>query len=187
MRRGATDSAPVAFSSTLPRPNSIAGDANNIYCLTIGAIGDGSDGAVYAVPKSGGSIVLIVPMQHNATGAGLSITAFGGGVYWDPRGLGNTDGAVRSALPTTAATLTEFANNQVRQQGIAVDGSFVYWIDAGNGTDGLLQRASLSTKVVTQLAGSLANHGALGLEGSVLYFTTHGNSTTSGGLYRLVL
>jgi hypothetical protein len=189
MRLGPTDTAPIAFASMLPRPNSIAGDSNNVYWMTIGAVGDGSDGAVYAKPKSGGSIVQIAPAQHNATGTGMSITTFGGTVYWDPRGLGSTDGAVRSALPVSGATVTEYANSQVRPQGIAADGSFVYWIDGGNGTDGLLQKASLTTKVVTQLVGGLANPGGLGLDGSVLYFTTQGNSSPaiSGGLHRLVL
>jgi hypothetical protein len=164
----------------------MTGDSNNIYLLTGGVIGDGSDGAVYAIPKNGGSLVLIAPIQHNATGTGLSIAVFGAIVYWDPRGLGDTDGAVRSAPPLAGASVVEYANNQVRPQGIAVDGSFVYWIDAGSGSDGILQKASLTTQVVTQLAGGLASPGALRLDGSVLYFATQGNATTAGGLYRLV-
>jgi hypothetical protein len=159
-----------------------------LFWLTTGAISDGTDGAEYSMPKAGGSGTLIAPSQHNATGTGISITAFGGNVYWDPRGLGDTDGALRSAPPVESATVTEYANSQVRPQGIAVDGTFVYWVDAGNGTDGLLQKASLSTKVLTQLAGGLANPVPLALDaGGILYYATGGNSVTSGGLYRLVL
>ncbi len=187
MRFGPSDTAPFPFATGLPGPNSIALDANNVYWLTVGAVGDGSDGALYGKPKSGGATFTIASMQHNATGSGEAIATFGGTVFWDPRGLGNTDGAVRSAPPVANATVTEYANNQVRPQTLASDGSFVYWTDFGNGTDGLVQKASLTTKVVTQLAGSLAQPLGLGLDGSVLYFSTFGNSTTSGGLYRLVL
>ena len=188
MRLATTDPAPFPFATAQSRPNSLALDGNNVYWLTVGAIGDGSDGAVLSKAKNGGSIVPSASMQHNATGTGYSMTTFGGQVYWAPRGLGNTDGAVRSALGTGGGALTEFAVNQVRPQGIAVDGSFVYWVDGGNGTDGLLQRASLTTKAVTQLAGSLANPSTVVLDGALLYFATHGNANPliSGGLYRLV-
>jgi hypothetical protein len=188
MRLGPTDATPFQFAAMQATLDALGVDATNVYWMTNGTIGDGSDGAVFSKTKKGGPIVTIATMQHDATGSGISVTASGGRVFWDPRGLGNTDGAVRSASGAGGGAITEFAANQVRPQGIAADATFVYWIDAGNGTDGLLQRASLATKAVTQLAGGLANPGDLGLDGPVLYFGTQGNSSPliAGGLYRLV-
>ena len=188
MRLAATDAAPFPFATMQASLDAIAADVNNVYWMTLGAIGDGSDGAVFSKPKRGGSIVSIATMQHDAVGTGISVAASGGKVFWDPRGLGSTDGAVRSAAGAGGGPITELASNQVRPQGIAADSSFVYWIDAGNGTDGLLQRASLTTKTITQLAGGLANPEDLGLDGAVLFFGTLGsdNPRIPGGLYRLV-
>lgn len=187
MRLGPTDAAPFPFATAQPGASSLALDASNVYWMTTGTAADGSDGAVFAKAKSGGDVIPLALSQHDATGTGLSLTAAGGIVYFAPRGLGSTDGAVRS-VPGIGGSIAEYAINQVRPQGIVADGSFVYWVDAGNGTDGLLQKASLSTRAVTQLAGNLANPGSLGIDGATLYFGSQGNSALAipGGLYRLV-
>jgi hypothetical protein len=75
--------------------------------------------------------------------------------------------------------------NQVRPQAVDADDSYVYWTSYGSGNDGLVQRASLTTKEINQLAGGLAGPLGLVVEGSAIYFTTAGSGSTSGALYRL--
>jgi hypothetical protein len=186
MRLGPNDLAPFAFASNQPTLDSIATDANSVYWMSAGAKGDGTDGAVYSKAKSGGSITTIAAMQPDAGGTGVSITTAGGKVFWDPRGLGGSDGVVRSASVTGGGGVTTYATNQQRPQGIVADASFVYWISYGTGTNGLLQKASLTTRVITQLAGALASPTALALDNGVLYFVTQGNGAIAGGLYRIV-
>ena len=124
-------------------------------------------------------------MQANATGSTFSIHVATGRVYVAPRGLGNTDGLVRS-VPTEGGEIKQHAANQVRPQGIVADENNVYWLSAGNGSDGTLQKASLDSGSVTQVIGSLQTPLDLAIDGATIRFTTAGSGTASGGLFRLV-
>ena len=175
----------TVFADAQAGPGAIAVDSTSVYWFTVGLTPDGSDGAVYKRAKSGGNIVPLAELQPNATGSPFSLAVRGGRVFWAPRGLGNTDGRVRS-ISANGGTVTEFAGNQVRPQGVEADDSFVYWIVYGNGNDGVLQKASLSTKEITQLAGSLANPLDIAIDGAAIYFTLQGNAMSPGGLMRIV-
>jgi hypothetical protein len=174
---------PAPVASGQARPASIATDAGNVYWFNVGAT-DGSDGAVYRVPKTGGSAVLLAEAQPNATGSPLSLFVRGDRVYFTPRGLGNTDGHVRS-VSTAGGAVTEYARDQVRPQGVVADDAFVYWVDYGNGSDGLVQKAGLGTRQVTQLVGGLVNPLGIAVDDVAIYFTTAGGASSPGGLYRL--
>ncbi len=189
MRLGPTDTSPFTLVAMQLRINSIAADANNVYWMTVSVQPDGSDGTVFARSKAQGPLVAIATGQPNAIGTGMSIATFGGTVYWVPRGLGNNDGLVRSALPVANAAVTTYASARVRPISIVADGTFVYWTDLGNGTDGMVERAPVGTAAPAVLATGLPQPLSIGLDGTVLYFTSLGNAATGapGGLYRLVL
>jgi hypothetical protein len=175
--------APVPFADGQARPASIATDAQNVYWFTVGP-SDGRDSAVYKRAKAGGGIVALAQGQPNATGSPMSLFVRGDRVFFTPRGLGNMDGRVR-AVSTDGADTVEYARDQVRPQAIVADDQYVYWVDAGNGRDGVIQRASLSTKEVTQVVGGLARSLGLAIDDSAIYYTTAGDSGVPGGLYRL--
>lgn len=75
--------------------------------------------------------------------------------------------------------------NQVRPQAVEADESFVYWTAYGNGSDGLLQKASLATREVTQIVGAIPNALGLALDGAAIYYTAAGNAQSPGGLFRI--
>jgi hypothetical protein len=122
----------------------------------------------------------------------MAIAAFGGRVYWVPRGLGSNDGLARSALPAANASITTYASARERPISIVSDGTFVYWTDLGNGTDGMVERSPVGSVAPVALATGLPEPLSIGVDGTVLYFTALGNTGVtgagaSGGLYRLVL
>jgi hypothetical protein len=178
----AATAVPVATSQA--GPSSLATDAENVYWFTVGPANDGSQGTVFKRPKAGGTITPVAQNQPHATGSPFSLAVRSGRVYFAPRGLGNTDGLVRS-VSVNAGAITDFATNQVRPQAVDVDDSYVYWTSYGSGNDGLVQRASLTTKEINQLAGGLAGPLGLVVDGSAIYFTAAGSGATSGALYRL--
>jgi hypothetical protein len=184
VRRAPGDSAPVPIAEGLPGPTSLALDAANVYWMTVG-VDAGRDGALYRKAKSGSGVPMpLAEMQPNATGSSFALAVVAGTLYWAPRGLGNTDGLVRS-MPVGGGPITEFAMDQVRPQAVTADEAFVYWTSAGGGMDGLVQKASLATRTITQLAGALSSPLDLAIDGPALYFTTFGSGTNPGGLYRL--
>lgn len=178
---GAT--TPVVFADAQPRPVSLAVDGSNVYWFTF-AGNDGSESGVYKKPKAGGTITPLAQSQPNATGSPFSIAVRGGRVYWAPRGLGNTDGRVRS-IGIGGGAVTEYATNQVRPQAVDADDSFVYWTVYGNGNDGLVMKASLATREVTQVVGAVPNALGLALDGGTIYYTAAGNAQSPGGVFRI--
>lgn len=189
MRLGPGDVSPFTLVAMQLRIGAIASDANNVYWFTTSVQPDGSDGTVAFRSKAQGPLVTIATSQPNATGTGMAIAAFGGRVYWAPRGLGNTDGLARSALPVANAAVTTYASARERPISIVSDGTFVYWTDLGNGTDGMVERSPVGSAAPVALATGLPEPLSIGLDGTVLYFTSLGNAATGapGGLYRLVL
>lgn len=184
MRRGPNDAGAVPVAESLPGPCSIALDGTNVYWMTTG-IDAGRDGAIYRKAKSGsGSVATVAPMQPNASGSLFSLAVVQGTLFWAPRGLGNTDGLVRS-MPIGGGSIAEIARDQVRPQSVAADDAFVYWVSEGGTNDGLVQKASLTTHTITQIAGALPNPMDIAIDGPALYFTTAGTDTKAGGLYRL--
>ena len=119
----------------------------------------------------------------------MAISAFGGRVYWVPRGLGNNDGLARSAPAQANPTVTTYGSARERPISIVSDGTFVYWTDLGNGTDGMVERSPIGSATPAALATGLPEPLSIGLDGKVLYFTALGAPGTNagGGLYRLVL
>jgi hypothetical protein len=193
MRLGPSDgTVPFPLVQNQLRIGAIAADANNVYWFTTSVQPDGSDGTVAFRSKAQGPITTIATGQPNATGTGMAIAAFGGRVYWVPRGLGNNDGLARSALPAANATVTTYASARERPIAVVSDGTFVYWTDLGNGTDGMVERSPVGSATPAALATGLPEPLSIGLDGKILYFTALGTNGvggagTSGGLYRLVL
>lgn len=134
--------APDAAS---PQPVAIAADTVNVYWADNGA------GTINQAPKGGGTVITIASNQSQP----IAIKVDANNIYWINNGTGVADGAIMSApiwssdggspvvdagtlddsgadagdggSPEAGTNITTLASGQTLPQGLAVDGTYVYW------------------------------------------------------------
>ncbi|MDC0744240.1 EB domain-containing protein [Polyangium mundeleinium] len=105
--------APVVLASEAERLSGVLADGDHVYFTHYGA-----GGAVLRVPKAGGAIETVVP----ASSWTESLVADADSLYYL-----DSDQVKRASKDGSGASL--LAADQVGSMSIAVDASFVYWID----------------------------------------------------------
>jgi hypothetical protein len=96
----------------------VAVDAGTVYYHRYEANGD-----VRTVPIGGGTVGTVASRQFS----GFGIAAAAGSVYWSTLGSGGPDGTLAMFGTNTVAVL---ANAERKPSGIALDATYVYWVDA---------------------------------------------------------
>jgi hypothetical protein len=131
---------PTTLASGLAAPFEMAADDTNLYFITIGtdvALSDGgssqTNGALMAVPKSGGTTSVLVPNLVNPSGVAVDATnvyvVLLGQVDSGGMPVDNTGSVMRVAK--SGGTPTTIASGEPAPMGVAVDNTFVYWTDFG--------------------------------------------------------
>jgi hypothetical protein len=109
---------PTLLAAGQSFPFSIAADASNVYWTNASG-----DGALLSLPRTGGTPKTLA----SSTGmASLAIDA--SNAYLSSPGTSPNDGAILR-VPLAGGSATTLASGQTTPEGIAVDGSSVYWVD----------------------------------------------------------
>jgi hypothetical protein len=168
----------------LDHVTALASDERNIYWLTYGTTDffqrHREDGALWALPRSGGPAVMLA----SQLGAPSSLAVDGDRIYFTTSREGG--GAV-AMVPVRGGSPLILADKQVEPHGLALDASSLYWI-AGPGERVMrLRRASPGTPGVGGAEVLTRGHAGLRdlvVTGDTLYFVASGQAwsiTTAGG------
>jgi hypothetical protein len=121
-KSGVGAGGPTALATGQSFPFSIAADASNVYWTNASG-----DGALLSVPSTGGTPKTLA----SAIGmARLAIDA--SNAYLSTPGPSSNDGAILR-LPLAGGSATTLVSGLTTPEGIAVDGSSVYWVDTYSG------------------------------------------------------
>lgn len=137
------------------------------------------DGFLYWVnrnPSLPGPDVNLMRMEVDGDGAiqletGTSLVGLatdGSTLYWSDQ---YADEIRQTALPALAGSGTLFAGSQVGPQGVAVDGTHVYWV-TGNG---LVMRAPKDTMMPAELANGQAGLRSIAVDDKYVYWNADPN------------
>ncbi|MGH7439380.1 MAG: hypothetical protein ACRENE_27140 [Polyangiaceae bacterium] len=164
-------------------PANLAVDATDVYFATYGL--NGTDCTVARVPTTGGNPVILASGIAGGSGfVALDSTS----VYWshdacDASGT-SCNGAVMRT-PKGGGVSTTMASGQIRPQGIAVDGTSVYWVNFGvNGNDGTVMKMPIGGGTPQTLASGQAAPSVIQVDSTSVYWTTF---TVDGAIMRLPL
>ena len=106
-------------------PTALATDGTNVYWADSGNFLVAKSGFVAEAPVNGGSTATVLAAdQDDPTG----ITAANGTIYWTNRGDSGATGAVLSLEPSTSASPTIVADNQIGAIEVQVSGTSLFWI-----------------------------------------------------------
>ncbi len=156
-------------------PYGIAVDATYVYFAN-------ADGTIKRVPIAGGMVDPITSGQPPSS----DLTLANGTLYWSQ----TTDpGTVSSAFAMPNQTVNILAGGQHYPLGIAADGQYVYWANAGTGlnpTDGTIMACSLTNCATPMtLASGLHLPRELVLDANAIYWTNLGDGNATGTVMRL--
>jgi hypothetical protein len=150
----------------------IAVDATSVYYL--------ADGAVRAVPLTGGAPAILASTPYNTPLGGIAVDATR--VYWSS-GLGRAllQIPLGGGTPTTLATAID-ATGQTG--GVALDGSNVYWTEPGiTQSDGVVRKMPLGGGMATTLASGQRSPIAVAVDAASVYWSDE----TGGSVMKVAL
>jgi sugar lactone lactonase YvrE len=135
---------------------------------------DKGNGTINQADLNGASAQTIITVPYFPVGPiGLAVDS--SGIYWTDQGPGMVSGTVNEANldgtnPHTIITGQDYPN------GVAIDGSHIYWTGYGNGT---INEASLDGTDLRTIITSQPDPSGLAVHGSRLYWTNTGSGTIS--------
>jgi hypothetical protein len=144
-------SAPTVLASGQACPAGLAIDDDTVYWATAGAI--------YTVPKAGGTAATIATAEMNA----LSITVDNTNVYWT-----DFDG-VSLASKAGSSAVTSLATGLGFVRGVAVDAAFVYY--ASYNVDGIVAKVPIAGGASITLATDNSDPSWVAVDASHVYWT----------------
>jgi sugar lactone lactonase YvrE len=180
---GPPDAATVL--ATAESPTAIVVDAANVYWT------DTQAGTVLRRVRAGGAITTLASAQPSP--GGMALSADDTALYWTNSGAGSGvgDGGVGNGtimkVTLAGGTVTTVAAGQSHPTGIAVDGTTLYWTNAGltTGTGTVVKLTSGGTP--STLASGLTSPYAIAVDATSVYWTQYEvvGSSTGSSLTRL--
>jgi len=163
----------TTLSTSPSRFTGIARDGANVYW----ADGLSGGGVVVAVPLGGGPAVTLASAQ----GPVYELVAVSGDVFCEASPA-NSVAETITKLPVAAGTPVALASNQLYAQGLAVDGSSVYWateelfVDGGVLDVGQILTVPKAGGLPVTLATQQTSPSALAVDGSSIYWVSYASN-----------
>lgn len=164
---------PVTLATSMNgTPHQMTIDANNVYWT------DG--GAVWQVPKSGGTPVMLA--QGSLT-SGVAVDSTS--VYWTDE-IGGVDAGPTNTgsvmkMPIGGGAIVTIATGQNIPLDVKVDGTSIYWVNQGDVTmaDGMVMKAPLAGGSLVTLATGQDTIFDLAIDSTTVYWNDWGQQTVN--------
>jgi hypothetical protein len=164
-------------------PYLMASDTSYIYFT------DNGNGVTQRVPLDGGAGT---PLSNNGYAESYGVGVVGGNVYFSG---GSINDGVLWRIPSNqfvdGGNATAFASSQKQPIGVAVDGSYVYWVNTGdiNGSNGSVMACPLTTVCSTPivLATGQIYPLRIAVDADAVYWANNGltNTATDGSIWKV--
>jgi len=173
-----------------PTPVALAVDANNVYVWSVGTFAlnssvNNKDGTVVQIPLNGTTpTTLATGLEVFYDSAYLNAIAVDSQyVYW-VAGASGSDGTIMRE-PIGGGTATAIFTGQNLPEGVATDGTNVYWADWGtfdaqgrSNNDGTVWQGSINGGSAIQLASNQPGPATIAVDGQTVYWANLGQLGT---------
>jgi hypothetical protein len=164
-------------------PRGIARDQNHVYWVDL------DNGAVEGVTLLSGtpiqSFYFRMPIMGPTPGPN-DIVVDKNNVYWVDQAAGTVN---QQALASPGGTTTVLASGRNQPRALAVDATYVYWVDYGDTNTGSVNKVPIggnNTQVLPLATGENEPYDiVVDAEGAYVYWTTHADRLSGGSVRRI--
>jgi sugar lactone lactonase YvrE len=173
----------ISAQNAEDNPRGIARDQNHVYWVDL------DNGAVEGVTLLSGtpiqSFYFRMPIVGPTPGPN-DIVVDKNNVYWVDQAAGTVN---QQALASPGGTTTVLASGRNQPRALAVDATYVYWVDYGDTNTGSVNKVPIggtNTQVVALATGENEPYDiVVDAEGAYVYWTTHADRLSGGSVRRV--